>query len=98
MASQQFDEHTRESRVRPGTVFLVPKMDRRNHFAREQLRRAVQNRFADDRQLALSACDAANVFQLPTALCERLLHELTARGTLEKSPNGEYIRGSRELA
>jgi hypothetical protein len=96
MASQQFDEHARESRVLPRTVFLVQKLDRRNHFAREQLRRAVQSRFADDRQLALNAGDAAHVFQLPTALCERLLRELTARGSLVKSPNGEYIRGSHD--
>jgi hypothetical protein len=96
MASEHFDKHARESRVQTPRVFLVRKLDRRNHFAREQLRCAVQTRFADDRHLALSASEAAHVFQLPSALCERVLRELTARGTLVKSPTGVYVGGRGE--
>lgn len=73
----------------PGGVRATPAADRRNHFAREGLRRALQRRFASE-DLEITARGAARLFQLPQPICERLLEELASRGRLVRSPSGRY--------
>jgi hypothetical protein len=75
---------------------FAPATDRRNHFAREGLRRAVARRFASG-DLAISAGRAARLFELPLALCERLLEELVSTGALVRSTAGTYTRPRRPV-
>ena len=62
----------------------VRVFDRRNHFAREGLRRVMSRHFAH-RELVITAPGAAERFQLPLALCQRLLDELVGAGVLARS-------------
>jgi hypothetical protein len=70
---------------------LIPVrvFDRRNHFAREGLRRVMSRHFAHG-ELVITAPDAAERFQLPLALCQRLLDELVCAGVLARSVIGAY--------
>jgi hypothetical protein len=68
---------------------LVPTPDRRNHFARAGLRRAIARRFASG-ELAICAGAAARLFELPPPICERLLDELVSTGQLVRSIAGAY--------
>ena len=64
--------------------------DRRNHFAREGLRRVVRGHFAHG-ELVITAAGAAQRFQLPLPICERLLEELVSAGALVRSAAGAYL-------
>jgi hypothetical protein len=68
--------------------------DRRNHFAREGLRRVVRGHFAHG-ELVITAAGAAQRFQLPLPICERLLEELVSAGALVRSAAGAYSASER---
>lgn len=70
-------------------LIAVRMFDRRNHFAREGLRRVMSRHFAHG-ELVITAPDAAERFQLPLALCQRLLDELVGAGVLARSVMGAY--------
>ena len=73
---------------------LVRMPDRRNHCAREGLRRVVSGHFAN-RELVITATGAGKRFQLPLPLCERLLEELVSAGALTRSAGAYSSSGQR---
>jgi hypothetical protein len=75
---------------------LVRLTDRRNHYAREGLRRVVSGHFADG-ELAITAAGAAERFQLPLPFCERLLDELVTAGTLAREAAGAYSSSGQRM-
>jgi hypothetical protein len=68
-------------------VSVVQARDRRNHFAREGLLRAVLRRF-EAGDLEITPGDAADLFELPPAMCARLLGELVESGALTRDAGG----------
>ena len=73
----------------------VRVFDRRNHFVREGLRRVMSRHFAHG-ELVITAPDAAERFQLPLALCQRLLDELVGAGCWRARSFG-HTPGSRTV-
>jgi hypothetical protein len=74
---------------------LVRMPDRRNHIAREGLRRVVSGHFAN-RELVITATGADKRFQLSLPLCERLLEERVSAGALTRSA-GAYSGSGRRM-
>ena len=84
------DRQSRLEDVESRQVSMKLPTPRRDTVARKALRVRILSEFNEMPGMALSATQAARLFDLPQDRCERILNELTEVGLLSLRANGLY--------
>jgi hypothetical protein len=72
----------------PSCLRCLP--DRRNLVSRERLRDRICSEYREMPGMQLTAAQAARLFALDCATCERVLHECVCEGWLRRTAAGRY--------